>query len=221
MRIYILVFLLFSLLGCDTTEKVVKKKDLSNAPKAPFDFYFVRHGETSWGKDDILKGPQDLKLNANGVEQAKQAGKLLKNKLGKIAYDDAKIVTSSLKRAIETAQNVSKITGIAISDYEDGLKERYYGDYRLCEDLSTTPPDAETTEVFQKRVVDALNKVLNKHSSAKPLIIVSHQKVFEWLSEYLAKRTEKLSQGGIGHFILQNNGEWKLEILELNPKSPN
>ena len=32
------------------------------------DFIFIRHGETNWGPNDILKGPLDLSLNELGYK---------------------------------------------------------------------------------------------------------------------------------------------------------
>jgi hypothetical protein len=80
-------------------------------------FYFVRHGETAWGKEDILKGPQDLELNQVGIQQAIQAGKMLKSILVDTPNADkspAKIISSTLQRAIQTADKISEITGFPI-----------------------------------------------------------------------------------------------------------
>jgi len=180
-------------------------------------FYFVRHGHTPWGQDDILKGPQDLELDDLGQQQAREAGLILKNLLSDSS--NAIMISSPLRRAVETAKEIEKATGIPINAQEDRIKERYYGDYRKVGNLSITPPDAETTEEFQKRVSQALNELLLEYNQAKPLIIVSHQKVFEYLAEFLVKRPERLSQGGIGHFMRNENGIWELEILGLKERS--
>jgi len=179
-------------------------------------FYFVRHGQTDWGPDDILKGPQDLALNAVGLQQACEAGRVLKNILSDSS--NANMVSSSLRRALETANEIEKVTGISISTQADGLKERYYGDYRLVSDPSEIPSDAETTKEFQERVQEALFKILSKYKQAHPLIIVSHQKVFEYVAELLAKRSEKLSQGGVAHFILKESETWELKIFNIKEK---
>jgi len=203
--------LVFALAACRTsTEKLIKKEDTEVG--CICSFYFVRHGQTNWGPDDILKGPQDLTLNDVGLQQAREAGSTLKNVLRNPS--NAKIISSSLQRAIETAKEIEKITGISLSAQEDGLRERYYGDHRLITDDSKIPPDAETTQGFQERVLQSLFKILLKHNEARPLIIVSHQKVFEYVAEFLVKRSERLSQGGIAHFMLNENGTWELKILE-------
>ncbi len=178
----------------------------------PSSFYFVRHGQTSWGVKDILKGPQDLSLNNIGIEQAKKAGLFLKNLL---KSTNIKIVTSTLKRANETGKEVSKLIEIPISETIDGIKERYYGDYRLVSNKKEIPPDAETPDLFKKRLLKAINNILLKYQNST-LIIVSHQKVFECLSELLSGQKKRLSQGGICYFQYKEDGNWELEILEIN-----
>jgi broad specificity phosphatase PhoE len=207
MRVYTLIFLsTFSLIAC----RSVKEKE-QNVLNAPLEFYFVRHGQTAWGADDILKGPQDLALNDVGIQQAHETGLILKDLLNEFTHTE--MVSSSLRRALETAEEIKKATNIPVSSQEDGLQERYYGDYRLTSNIAETPPDAESTEAFKKRVYKSLLKILGKHRNDSPLIIVSHQKVFECIAEFLTDRKEKLSQGGIAHFVLNDKGGWELEIV--------
>jgi broad specificity phosphatase PhoE len=195
------ILFLFSSNSCNKEKEEVRR----------IGFYFVRHGETDWGKEDILKGPQDLALNQVGIDQAKKAGVKLQKILSN--FYNAKIITSSLQRAVETANNISKITGIPVSAKKESLKERYYGDYRLTLDANIIPPDAESTDIFEKRVINALFTTLLENHQSMPLIIVSHQKVFECISEFLVRRKERLSQGRIGYFMLDSNGFWQLEII--------
>jgi len=207
MHIYKLLLLnsCLILISCTAKEdKVESKKNI--------EFYFVRHGETDWGKGDILKGPQDLALNEAGRQQAKKAGDTLKKVLSNVP--SVRIVSSTLKRAIETAQEISEITKIEITAYEDGLKERYYGDYRLSTKLDEIPPDAEQTESFKERVTNTILKILLEQYQNLPLVVVSHQKVFEYISEFLTKKSARLPQGGIAHFTL-NDGKWSIKILEI------
>lgn len=179
------------------------------------DFYFVRHGQTNWKPEDIPKGPQDLSLNTTGLQQARQAGVVIQCLSG--TFSNAKIVSSTLHRARETAEVIAGITQIPILAYEEELQERYYGDYRLAADASDTPPDAETTAYFEQRVMKSFLKV-QKTYPAQPLIIVSHQKVFEYLSQALSGHQQELGQGGICHFAPQEDEAWSLDILPVNKK---
>jgi broad specificity phosphatase PhoE len=125
------------------------------------------------------------------------------------------MITSTLKRAVETANNIFEITSIPIIAQENNLRERYYGDYRLVACTNQTPSDAESPQAFQKCAKNILNKVLFEDYAATPLIIVSHQKVFEYISELLIKHTKRLPPGRIAHFTYHKHQNWNLEMLDM------
>jgi 2,3-bisphosphoglycerate-dependent phosphoglycerate mutase len=58
----------------------------------------VRHGESLWNKENRFTGWTDVDLSPKGIDEAKEAGKLLKRH--GFIFDEA--YTSVLKRAIET-----------------------------------------------------------------------------------------------------------------------
>ena len=68
--------------------------------------YVIRHGQTDYNVKNLYQGQTDIKLNNVGREQAKQVAQKFEN----IAID--KILVSPLSRAKETAQYVSKVTGV-------------------------------------------------------------------------------------------------------------
>ena len=85
----------------------------------------IRHGESEWNKENKFTGWTDVELSENGVEEAKKAGKALKD----AGYDFDLCYTSYLKRAIHTLNNV-----LAEMDREWlpvvkswKLNERHYG----------------------------------------------------------------------------------------------
>ena len=59
----------------------------------------LRHGESTWNKENRFTGWTDVDLTDKGREEAKHAGRLLK--AGGYAFD--LLFTSVLKRAIRTA----------------------------------------------------------------------------------------------------------------------
>lgn len=61
----------------------------------------VRHGETEANAKQILQGKDDSKLTSNGVKQAKEAGRNLKNN-----YGVDLIFCSPLGRCVETLNNI-------------------------------------------------------------------------------------------------------------------
>ena len=62
----------------------------------------LRHGESQWNKENRFTGWTDIDLTEKGIEEAKNAGKLLKKE--GFTFDVA--YTSVLKRAIHTLWNV-------------------------------------------------------------------------------------------------------------------
>lgn len=79
-------------------------------------FYFVRHGETSWNKENRVMGQKDIPLNEKGVAQAKNAAQLLKR------VNFTLILSSPLLRAYNTAEIIAGLTHKPIVIIEE-LKE--------------------------------------------------------------------------------------------------
>ena len=85
----------------------------------------LRHGESTWNKENRFTGWTDVDLSERGREEAKEAGRLLKE--GGYVFDTA--FTSVLTRAIRTL-------GIALDVLDElwipvtkdwRLNERHYG----------------------------------------------------------------------------------------------
>ena len=84
----------------------------------------VRHGQSIWNLENRFTGWTDVELSEKGIEEAKNAGKLLKKKgyVFDVAY------TSFLKRANNTLDYILKELNINIPiNYSWKLNERHYG----------------------------------------------------------------------------------------------
>jgi len=86
----------------------------------------IRHGESQWNKENRFTGWTDVDLTEKGIEEAKNAGKLLKAE--GFTFDIA--YTSVLKRAIHTLWHVMDEMDLAwIPVYRSWrLNEKSYGD---------------------------------------------------------------------------------------------
>ena len=85
----------------------------------------LRHGESTWNQENRFTGWTDVELSAKGVEEATQAGRLLRD--GGYVFDVA--YTSVLKRAIKTlwlALEQMDLMWIPIHN-SWRLNERHYG----------------------------------------------------------------------------------------------
>lgn len=84
--------------------------------------YLVRHGESEGNFNRIYCGHTDVELTQKGILQAQNMAKLFED------INIEKIYSSPLKRAYNTANEISKLKKIEI-ETSDLLKERYFGDF--------------------------------------------------------------------------------------------
>ena len=64
----------------------------------------LRHGQSTWNKENRFTGWTDVPLTEQGINEAKKAGKTLKENGFKFDI----VVTSVLKRALDTTDIVLK-----------------------------------------------------------------------------------------------------------------
>ncbi|HOI97068.1 MAG TPA: 2,3-diphosphoglycerate-dependent phosphoglycerate mutase [Candidatus Pacearchaeota archaeon] len=85
----------------------------------------LRHGESIWNKKNRFTGWVDVELSERGVQEANEAGKILKNE----GYVFDLVFTSVLKRAIDTTAIVLREMGSAEIETKCAwqLNERHYG----------------------------------------------------------------------------------------------
>ena len=85
----------------------------------------LRHGESEWNLENRFTGWTDVDLSAKGVEEAKSAGRMLKEN----GYEFDVAFTSYLKRANRTLdlalQEMGETNIPVIKSYK--LNERHYG----------------------------------------------------------------------------------------------
>ena len=85
----------------------------------------IRHGQSQWNLDNRFSGWADVDLTAQGMEEAREAGRLLKE--AGYSFDVAH--TSVLKRAVRTLWGVQDEMGLmwipVVTDWR--LNERHYG----------------------------------------------------------------------------------------------
>lgn len=84
----------------------------------------VRHGQSIWNLENKFTGWTDVDLSENGIKEAKEAGRLLKEK----GYSFDLGYTSNLKRAINTLDLILNEMGLDIEVRRSYmLNERHYG----------------------------------------------------------------------------------------------
>lgn len=99
--------------------------------------YLVRHGETDWNQAGLLQGQTDIALNAQGLEQAREAAERLKEVPFEIAF------CSPLIRAKRTAETIVGERKITLTT-DERLRELNFGpwegvDIRTIRDAASQP----------------------------------------------------------------------------------
>ena len=99
--------------------------------------YLVRHGETDWNQAGLLQGQTDIALNAQGLEQAREAAERLKEVPFEIAF------CSPLIRAKRTAKTIIGDRKITLTT-DERLRELNFGpwegvDIRTIKDAASQP----------------------------------------------------------------------------------
>ena len=148
--------------------------------------YLVRHGETEWNRDGRAQGRADVPLNEAGVAQSEA----LADMFGEMSV--AAVMSSSLRRAVNTAEAIAAPHGLAVTP-NDGLLELNFGalDGAPLRDMREMFPDffehwtrdpataqfpdgGETLQQLQERTWAVVESVARAHEAQDNVIIVSH-----------------------------------------------
>lgn len=148
----------------------------------------VRHGETFYNAQKRPQGFLDIKLNENGLKQAKLLAKSLKD------YPIDVFIASPLNRAYVTTETVAKMHNMKIAYTDDRLKEINFGDWAGLtpeEQISKFPtvtklwnetpclanfPNGENLRDLQYRARAALEDAVAKYPG-KTIFIGAHRYV--------------------------------------------
>jgi|TARA_B100000678_G_scaffold43697_1_gene33530 probable phosphoglycerate mutase len=172
----------------------------------------IRHGETDWNRARLIQGSTDIPLNETGRAQARQTAERLRG-----ALEDptaARIVSSDLSRARETAQIIADQWGSEAPLAYSALRERAYGEaegltvddfaVRWGNWYTAEVPGAESREQLQLRAFAALDAVVTDALAAQPdltrVFVVTHgaliRSVIHHVSDgRLPAREERLANG--------------------------
>lgn len=181
---------------------------------------FVRHGQTDSNKRRTYLGWTDVELNEEGIKQAIQLKKKLKN----IPVD--KVYSSPLKRAKKTAEIINENYCLDI-EYHDNLKERNFGiwddltndevkklynnEYNMwVKDWKDYPiKDGETGLESYNRAVEFSKNLTNSFDKGR-ILIVSHLGTIRYMIAYLLG----MDIEGCWRFRLDNCEMAKIEITD-------
>lgn len=132
----------------------------------------IRHGETEENANHVVGGLDDSKLNKKGIEQAKKAGKELKEK-----YKIDIIFCSPLKRCVETLENILDEYPFEGQIFMSKLiEERDFGEYVGMEDVMVDWEDTVGMESLLKleKRINLFLEDLKLEDENSTVLVVSH-----------------------------------------------
>ena len=134
--------------------------------------YLVRHGQTNLNLEKRVPGRNDISLNENGINQAKE----IADKLKSITFD--RVYVSPQKRAIETAkiiQDKNIIIDNRLDTYDFGSASGMIKKEIVFEG---TAPDSkiyngvENIKDFTTRINSFINETVSRYKNTNAIILV-------------------------------------------------
>ncbi|RRD63461.1 2,3-diphosphoglycerate-dependent phosphoglycerate mutase [Fretibacterium sp. OH1220_COT-178] len=131
-----------------------------------YEIALIRHGESAWNRENRFTGWTDVPLSEKGVEEARAAGRLLKEE--GYAFDLA--FTSVLKRAIKTLWLVlEEMDRMWIPvRHSWKLNERHYGGLQGLNKSETAARYGDEQVKIWRRSYDVLPPLLDKDDERYP-----------------------------------------------------
>lgn len=126
----------------------------------------LRHGESAWNRENRFTGWTDVDLSEKGIEEARQAGRVLKEQ----GYEFDLAFTSLLKRAIRTLWIVQDEMDLMWLPVKKSwrLNERHYGALQGLNKSETAGKYGEAQVLIWRRSYDIPPPALEKSDPRYP-----------------------------------------------------
>jgi broad specificity phosphatase PhoE len=154
----------------------------------PTTLIIVRHGQTSWNKDERFRGQTDVPLDETGLWQAEAVGRYIAAQ-----YRPVAVFSSPLKRAAQTAEAIARALGLEAENHH-GLLDLNFGDLAgltipdaqakypaVCRAWFSAPqstrfPNGESLADVRTRAMAFVGEVVARFGGSQ-VVLVSHQVV--------------------------------------------
>ena len=151
-----------------------------------YNLILVRHGQSQWNLENRFTGWYDAELTKQGIEEAQQAGFLIKNL--NINFNFA--FTSFQKRAILTLDEINKKLDLSIKNIFKAweLNERHYGALQGLNKEETANKHGEQQVKIWRRSYDIPPPPMDKNNPDHPV----HYPIYKNINKNLIPDTESL-----------------------------
>lgn len=199
----------------------------------------VRHGESEWNKLGLWQGWTDIDLTEKGLEQAREAGRQIKDIKFNRAY------SSPLMRASNTLIEILKVinqTELPITK-DQAMTEKHYGIYtgknkwevqkeigdeefqKLRRAWDYPTPEGESMkQVYERLIPYYEQQILPELRAGKNVIIASHGNTLRTLVKFLENLSEEAVaqlEFGIGEvYVYEIGADGKVGAKEIRNQNP-
>ncbi|MEG1498578.1 MAG: 2,3-diphosphoglycerate-dependent phosphoglycerate mutase [Bacteroidales bacterium] len=135
----------------------------------------IRHGESTWNKENRFTGWTDVDLSEHGVQEAKEAGRLLKEK----GFHLDMAYTSYLKRAIKTLHTVlEEMDQLWIPEEKTWLlNEKHYGMLQGLNKAETAAKYGNEQVQIWRRSYNIAPTALSPKDERSPYLDLKYRKI--------------------------------------------
>lgn len=154
--------------------------------------FVARHGQTIWNIQNKVCGVTDVELTEEGINQANELADKVQN------YDISLIISSPLKRAVQTSRIVAYKNNIDLQ-IDNDLVEQNYGIYEGADrnnlsflsnkmNFAYKYPGGESAMQAAYRIYGLIEKIKERYQG-KNVLIVSHGGVCRIIRTYFKDMT--------------------------------
>ena len=199
----------------------------------------IRHGESTWNKENRFTGWKDVDLSDKGIAEAQKAGKVLK----KMGFDFNLAYTSRLTRAIKTLNLILDEMNLqwipVLKEWQ--LNERHYGGLQGLDKAETAAKHGEDQVKIWRRSFDVPPPLMDRnhpdhpandprYSDVNPSELPSGESLKDTVARFLPLWNNKISKdlkagkkiliaahgNSIRALVLHLEGLTPAEIMEVN-----
>jgi len=193
------------------------------------EIFLCRHGQTEHNSNGIVQGQMESRINGKGKEQARK----LRDRLA--GSDISKVYSSSMTRALETAEIVAEPHDVEIEEVDE-LKEVARAEFEgerfedLIEEITNAetedylwkPEGGESLEELKDRSVKFLNGIKEQHREER-IIVISHggtiSSTLMGLLGHSARNSYRIKQGNCSVNELKWSSDKSWSIHSVNDTS--
>lgn len=196
----------------------------------------IRHGESTWNQENRFTGWQDVDLSEKGRDEAKVAGKTLKDLFENKGHEFDIVYTSLLKRAIRTAwiamDEMDRLWLPIRRDWR--LNERHYGALTGLNKAETAARHGEEQVKIWRRSYDTPPPALDRedprhprfdlrYKQVDPKLLPSAESLKDTVARFLPLWTEELApavKAGKNILIVAHGNSIRALIQHLEKMTP-